>query len=71
LAMSVEGEETMRLGDLPEGVYRLEQRLDEDGEASSVLYPVRKRWWWFGRFPEDKDTLNLAYRMIALDRGEG
>jgi hypothetical protein len=61
----------MKLGEMPEGVYRLEQRLDEDGEASSVLYPVRKRWWWFGRFPEDKDTLNLMSRMIALDRGEG
>ena len=56
----------MRLGEFPEGVYRVEQRLTTDCEVRTTLVPLRKRWWWFGAFLTDGKRLELLQQMLQV-----
>ena len=52
-----ESEYTGKLGELKQGVYMLEQGFNDQGEPTTTLYPVRKRWWWFGQWVPDREKV--------------
>ncbi len=59
----------MKLGEAPEGVYKLTQHIDGDCNVRTSLTPIRKRWWWFGSWRRDKRAIELCGMIADLDDG--
>ncbi len=57
----------LKLGEAPDGVYRLVQHLDADGNFSTLLVPIRKRWWWFGSWRTDRHNVELCEVMARME----
>lgn len=55
----------------PEGIYKVKQNICRDGTVGpTTLVPLKKRWFWFGRYEVHEERLKLLHDLERLDRGE-
>jgi hypothetical protein len=55
----------------PEGIYKVKQTIYPDGSVGpTMLVPLKKKWFWFGRYKVNEERMKLLYDLDRLDRGE-